>query len=832
MKKFLFTIAAIVVATIAVAQEYMVIENHYGGLARYDVSLIKQAYFTEYLAVGTGTKVDPFNVAAANAKCKEIGEQASAEKYYVKGFVHSVTRIASGIATFYLADDAKGINRIYAYQIAMPSNLELNRGDNVIVYVSLYNYNNTTPEMIGDIYAINGQTYEDAGPQGSGTLDNPYNVAAVVNYVNSLGADVESPNDIYFTGTITEVTEAFSTQYGNATFKIADGENGLTTFMVYRCLYIGNVKYNDNTALNIKAGDRVLMCGKVVNYKGTTPESVQGKAYVVSINGQTGGGETGNTGTATNPLTASQAYDIVSAMESGVVSTADYYIKGKISSIKYTFSAQYGTATFYITDDGAQSDKQFTAYACYYLGNQAWVDGNTQIAVGDNVILCGKVINYNGNTPETATQQAYIYSLNGTTGGGDTPQPSGHGTAEAPLTVAQAIALIDAESVIDEAYVKGKISQINSYNATYKCITYYISDDGSTTTQLQVYSGKGLNGADFTAKEDLTVGQTVVVKGKLKMYNTIYEFDKNSIIISIDGQGGGGSETTPTGTGTQADPFNIAAAIAKCKEVGQTASTEKYYIKGIVESEYTVSSYKNATFYLIDHEGDTEKLMAYRVKGTDGKDLMEGYTIPKGAIVIIYGPLVNYKDNTPETATGAYIVSVNGQAPQLDGESGGGSTGGDVATSLTNGNFETWANGLPTGWKSASTASSATLEQSTDAHGGSYACIVKGDASANKRLASQEIKLAAGSYNFSFWVKPTTENKAQVRPAYVPVTDGAVGSYKYGDYATLNAGWQQVSYDFTLDAETTICLVVMNPKASNYSSGEDVIVDDATLTKK
>ena len=66
----------------------------------------------------------------------------------------------------------------------------------------------------------------------------------------------------------------------------------------------------------------------------------------------------------------------------------------------------------------------------------------------------------------------------------------------------------------------------------------------------------------------------------------------------------------------------------------------------------------------------------------------------------------------------------------------------------------------------------------------------------------------------------------------MPVTDGKAGSYAYGDYATLSAGWQQVSYEFTLTAETTICVVVMNPKKSNYSSGKDVLIDDATLTKK
>ena len=124
------------------------------------------------------------------------------------------------------------------------------------------------------------------------------------------------------------------------------------------------------------------------------------------------------------------------------------------------------------------------------------------------------------------------------------------------------------------------------------------------------------------------------------------------------------------------------------------------------------------------------------------------------------------------------------------------------------------------------------MSQSTDAHGGSYSVNVNGNESSNKRLASQEIALTAGTYIFSFYVKATTSDAAQARPGYVPVTDGTAGSYTSGDYANLTTSWTQVSYEFTLDADATVCLVVMNPKKSNYSSGKDILVDDATLTKK
>jgi hypothetical protein len=181
----------------------------------------------------------------------------------------------------------------------------------------------------------------------------------------------------------------------------------------------------------------------------------------------------------------------------------------------------------------------------------------------------------------------------------------------------------------------------------------------------------------------------------------------------------------------------------------------------------------------------------------------------------------------------AYFVSIEGGTTPGGGGSDTPGGGGTAVTSLTNGDFEAWSGSEPTGWKSASTASSAKLAQSTDAHGGSYSVNVNGDESSNKRLASQEITLAAGTYVFSFYAKATTSDASQVRPGYVPVNDGKVGSYAYGNYADLsNSSWTLVSHEFTLDAETTVCLVVMNPKKSGYSAGKDVLVDDATLIKK
>ena len=194
---------------------------------------------------------------------------------------------------------------------------------------------------IFDISTIRQISFIQDELKGSGTEADPFNVAAAVEYIKGLGADTPSENELFITGYVRTVREAFNVQYGNAQFTMADTEYSMTTLTFYRGLYFGNEMYSDATALNVNVGDKVVVRGKVVYYRGTTPETVQGQACIVSINGQTEGGgtggETGSTGTATNPLTASQAYNIVAAMEGGVTSEEVYYIKGKISSIRYTF---------------------------------------------------------------------------------------------------------------------------------------------------------------------------------------------------------------------------------------------------------------------------------------------------------------------------------------------------------------------------------------------------------------------------------------------------------------------------------------------------------------
>ena len=133
-------------------------------------------------------------------------------------------------------------------------------------------------------------------------------------------------------------------------------------------------------------------------------------------------------------------------------------------------------------------------------------------------------------------------------------------TAETAYTIAKARELIDADKGLSESvYVKGTVSQASeSLHDTYGSLSYYISDDGTTGNELQVYGGLSFEGKKFTSVDDIKVGDVVVVYGKLKKYNTTYELDKNNILISLNGKTTGITNITTNEAAKNAPVYNLA----------------------------------------------------------------------------------------------------------------------------------------------------------------------------------------------------------------------------------------------------------------------------------
>ena len=115
---------------------------------------------------------------------------------------------------------------------------------------------------------------------GEGTVESPYDVAKVL-YMIANGTNDENA-EVYVKGEITAITEV-STSFGNATYTISDKGTD-NSFGIYRGYALGNQKFTSED--EIKVGDEVVVFGKVVNFKGTTPQMTTGN-YIYSLNGET-----------------------------------------------------------------------------------------------------------------------------------------------------------------------------------------------------------------------------------------------------------------------------------------------------------------------------------------------------------------------------------------------------------------------------------------------------------------------------------------------------------------------------------------------------------------
>lgn len=278
----------------------------------------------------------------------------------------------------------------------------------------------------------------------------------------------------------------------------------------------------------------------------------------------------------------------------------------------------------------------------------------------------------------------------------------------------------------------------------------------------------------------------------------------------------------PTGEGTLASPYNVAKALAIIN--AGTYTSDEVYVSGIISQidEIDTEKYGNSTYYISDDGKTSTQLEVYRGLSVNGEKFKADDEIKVGDKVVVLGKLTLYKE-TPEFAQGSKIVSLNGGTVEPTPEPTPDPVGENL---LSNGGFETWADGLPTGWKSASTASNATLSQSTTAKSGSYSVLVEG-ATANKRLASAEMTLPAGTYKFSVFYKSAEAGvNGSIQLGYATVDAENKVNYVYSNnYVDSSDEWKEQTNTFTLEAETKICLVVMNSK----KPGKSVLIDDASL---
>ena len=124
-------------------------------------------------------------------------------------------------------------------------------------------------------------------PKGTGSKEDPFNIAAVNKYIKDGGAaDVE----VYVKGKVSELVE-FKEQYGSINYYISEDGTTNNQFYVYGGLGLGKNKFTKLDEL--KVGDELIICGKVKNFSGTYEFDYNN--YIYSLNGKTEGGTTPDT---------------------------------------------------------------------------------------------------------------------------------------------------------------------------------------------------------------------------------------------------------------------------------------------------------------------------------------------------------------------------------------------------------------------------------------------------------------------------------------------------------------------------------------------------------
>lgn len=110
-------------------------------------------------------------------------------------------------------------------------------------------------------------------------------------------------------------------------------------------------------------------------------------------------------------------------------------------------------------------------------------------------------------------------------------------TPETAYTVAKANDLITAGQGLEtEVYVIGTITKIQEVSTSYGNATYWIGDGTEySANDLEIYRGYYLEGENFTAEDQIKVGDKVIVYGKLVDYKGTKEMTTGSSIYSLNG---------------------------------------------------------------------------------------------------------------------------------------------------------------------------------------------------------------------------------------------------------------------------------------------------------
>ncbi len=479
------------------------------------------------------------------------------------------------------------------------------------------------------VLTVNQKGAKGEVKKGTGTKEDPFSVAGVIEYVNGLEANVNSTQQFYVKGIVSTITQNYTVNvsngntWGNARFNISDDGTAATEFICYNCLYLGNKKFVAGQT-DIETGDEVIVCGNVVKFVGTankpTPEFVSGKNYLYSLNGTTVDVEEEDP-TKVEQITCAE-----------FIAKADgnttYRLKGTVAS------AVNATYCSFDLNDGTGTVVVWTV-----TNKDEWKD---KVKQGGTVTVRGKYLAYTNKDGSTKHEMvdAYIEAF-------EEAAQEDPSTVE-QITCAEFIAKADPAKTYR---LQGLVA--SAVNATY--CSFDLNDGTGTVVVWRV------NNKDEW-KDKIKQYGTVTVRGKYTLYNnTTVEMVDAHIEDFVEGQA---PVNDPKGDGTLANPFNAAGAIKYVKDNGDKETAEDVYVAGKIASiTHTYSADPGTAQFVISDDGKLTSLQftAYSVLYLENQKWEEGKPqIALGDDVVLCGKITVYQGTYETSSQKAYLYSLNG----------------------------------------------------------------------------------------------------------------------------------------------------------------------------
>ena len=444
--------------------------------------------------------------------------------------------------------------------------------------------------------------------------------------------------DRTITGTISEIIEAYSTQYKNITFILTDGT---TSIKVYRA--------KGECAEYLKVGDEVTVTGKVKNFYGSvefefpklTSDVGPEKPEEVEVS------------------TVKEVLDAAASLAAGEQLQGEYTVYGTISGFAKKTSGGSSYYIFYITDDSGA-----TIYIYKPQG-----DIVSDLADGDKIYVTGVVKNYKGTIEFDCPEAAFSVDPNATfvdllTEKEKTPIIPEEVTGDyefISLPMAIAIARDGGEDFVSTTkyYITGWVSNVSNYSYGSLTITdgnvsifaygiaNYLDEEtwpllGDVVVLEAVVGTKGTdvelkNATRIVEWHDVVVDQTEYENGSIEDARNAEAGEKVIVSGVVAGFTYKNAKTRDGGyvrdglylVNNTDSIYVYGVDLCSAVEIGNTitvAATKEYFIQ---ESEISLATKFNFTgacqlsqAYLISNAGGNTSILENGFEETTIKDLM------------------------------------------------------------------------------------------------------------------------------------------------------------------------------------------------------------------